>query len=423
MQALWFVFRGGGQPEVDENEPEKVCPEGEYATQELCETEVHYALCSENTETTCWAPSACKSGNGYMINGGPGSHVYSEALATFGYNKCYQVLGCKNEEALDTNIFTTRVQSFADLDCEVATGCQTGYVTSCSTYSTEYEKYSAYNTSGSLVNCMKCECEYSTASACQTDYPYATCTSNSSGCFEPTACNTSAGYDSRYSPYFKYENAGTIGSTTCYKINGCSDTYKVYNENYINTTDLKYGNTTCAVFSGCRADRDAYTTCPSGTTEATSLNVATTPGGEIYCKICQTSSNDCDCGDACEQYGDSSSDCQRQKECEASCNSSSSTTTFTCDYQSYSAISKLDSSNPASGTNYDICGWKVATKSTSNGATTWSLTEQWIQYCCTSSACNYSSTSNPPGISTISHYVDSHCGVITSGNNYYVYLK
>ena len=93
-----------------------------------------------------------------------------------------------------------------------------------------------------------------------------------------------------------------------------------------------------------------------------------------------------------------------------------------CNGHKYAAISTLDLSAPGSGTDYDACGWRVTVIPAGVSGQTWSLSEQWVQYCCTG-ACRYTSTSNPPSIANLSHYVSSNCGVIQKGGSYFVYLK
>ena len=94
-----------------------------------------------------------------------------------------------------------------------------------------------------------------------------------------------------------------------------------------------------------------------------------------------------------------------------------------CNGHKYAAINTLDLSAPGSGTDYDACGWRVTVISSGNSGQTWSLSDQWVQYCCTDSACRYTSTSNPPSIANLSHYVSNNCGVIQKGGSYFVYLK
>ena len=156
---------------------------------------------------------------------------------------------------------------------------------------------------------------------------------------------SSAGYGHENNTGMYCKNSGQItlldGTTkTCY--NNCvkayetcddagyePDTRGMYCKTSATITLLDGSTTTCLkdcvnAYESCEAVGTGYYSAEPDGAACSTVDVYLTSGKKTTCYYsCSISTDDCDCGDACERFGKSSYDCQRQMECESKCASNS----------------------------------------------------------------------------------------------------
>ena len=250
-------------------------------------------VCGSSYKYTTAPSNATLSGNvctGYTGTS-QGSCTGSSAARydSFTCNANYCKSGETCNTVCDAKYKYTTAPSYATLSGETCTGYTGTSQGTCSGSSlkryTDFTCSSGYKKNSAGTGCEK-DCTYANESACESANANWDCTVVS-GCYQPTACKSG------------YAKDGSI----------CRRAY-----------------------SSCSAYDSSYKASKSSNEDCSSEDIFLTSGwATCYYDCTSVSTDDCDCGDACEQFGESSYDCQRQMECEASCRNSSSNSGG-CDY-------------------------------------------------------------------------------------------
>ena len=242
----------------------------EYATDDKCTnsnttrftyTPVSTDVTSNGGTITAYYPSGCR-GNGYACSDTPGSYFTSASYTTTstsgcGHSKtCYIPTGsgCKYESSCGS-YFSCDYEDWCGERCYNPTGCAGSYCSSqpsTSYFNTNYD--SANSSAGTRYCYWATGCKYSVTSECQNYFTYSTTSTSCGGsrtCLKDETVGrgdcviSSSQKGTGEYRYYTTDSGHTCGTTTGYKINGCSGSGS-YNNSYADTNITYYyrkGNT------------------------------------------------------------------------------------------------------------------------------------------------------------------------------------
>ena len=283
----------------------------EYATDDKCTnsnttrftyTPVSTDVTSNGGTITAYYPSGCR-GNGYACSDTPGSYFTSASYTTTSTSGCGHSQtcyiptgsGCRYESSC-SSYFSCDYDDWCGERCYNPTGCAGSYCSSqpsTSYFNTNYD--SANSSAGTRYCYWATGCKYSVTSECQNYFTYST-TSTSCGGSRTCLKNETVGrgdcviFSSQKGNgeyrYYTTDSGHTCGTTTVYKINGCSgngsynnsyvSTHKTdkvctadgkcynYNDVFVDEVDPGYSNTcgqTCYVACSCNTSNGWYSSC------------------------------------------------------------------------------------------------------------------------------------------------------------------
>ena len=242
----------------------------EYATDDKCTnsnttrftyTPVSTDVTSNGGTITAYYPSGCR-GNGYACSDTPGSYFTSASYTTTSTSGCGHSQtcyiptgsGCRYESSC-SSYFSCDYDDWCGERCYNPTGCAGSYCSSqpsTSYFNTNYD--SANSSAGTRYCYWATGCKYSVTSECQNYFTYST-TSTSCGGSRTCLKNETVGRgdcvisssqkgNGEYR-YYTTDSGHTCGTTTGYKINGCSGNGS-YNNSYISnsiTYNYRVGST------------------------------------------------------------------------------------------------------------------------------------------------------------------------------------
>ena len=273
----------------------------EYATDDKCTnsnttrftyTPVSTDVTSNGGTITAYYPSGCR-GNGYACSDTPGSYFTSASYTTTSTSGCGHSQtcyiptgsGCRYESSC-SSYFSCDYDDWCGERCYNPTGCAGSYCSSqpsTSYFNTNYD--SANSSAGTRYCYWATGCKYSVTSECQNYFTYST-TSTSCGGSRTCLKNETVGrgdcviFSSQKGNgeyrYYTTDSGHTCGTTTGYKINGCSGNGS-YNNSYADTTitasdgtSYKYGTvftekTTKGEGIACSSYANCYIGCSCNT--------------------------------------------------------------------------------------------------------------------------------------------------------------
>ena len=229
----------------------------EYATDDKCTnsnttrftyTPVSTDVTSNGGTITAYYPSGCR-GNGYACSDTPGSYFTSASYTTTSTSGCGHSQtcyiptgsGCRYESSC-SSYFSCDYDDWCGERCYNPTGCAGSYCSSqpsTSYFNTNYD--SANSSAGTRYCYWATGCKYSVTSECQNYFTYST-TSTSCGGSRTCLKNETVGRGdcvissvekgSGQYKYYTTDSGHTCGTTTGYKINGCSGNGS-YNNSYV----------------------------------------------------------------------------------------------------------------------------------------------------------------------------------------------
>ena len=242
----------------------------EYATDDKCTnsnttrftyTPVSTDVTSNGGTITAYYPSGCR-GNGYACSDTPGSYFTSASYTTTSTSGCGHSQtcyiptgsGCRYESSC-SSYFSCDYDDWCGERCYNPTGCAGSYCSSqpsTSYFNTNYD--SANSSAGTRYCYWATGCKYSVTSECQNYFTYST-TSTSCGGSRTCLKNETVGRgdcvisssqkgNGEYR-YYTTDSGHTCGTTTGYKINGCSGNGS-YNNSYVSnsiTYNYRVGST------------------------------------------------------------------------------------------------------------------------------------------------------------------------------------
>ncbi|MBQ7304161.1 MAG: hypothetical protein IJW75_04515, partial [Alphaproteobacteria bacterium] len=231
----------------------------EYSSIAECEDDNSFSVCEEVPNahfgySVCPEMTGCKSGYTFtesgecVASGSSGSGSDDDDSGS--------TVTCTYTSASACQGVYTKSTCTADSDgCYNPSSCASGYAKSCSS------GYSLTSTDSYGCGTCKKNCTYTSASACQAVYTKSTCTADSNGCYNPSACA---------SGYTKSCSGGTLSGTDGYGCGTCitdSCTVKTYPAF---TTALENANCTTVTLAsdidGSTDDIDSSLTIPANKT-------------------------------------------------------------------------------------------------------------------------------------------------------------
>ena len=228
-----------------------------YATSEKCTnsnttrftyTPVSTDVTSNGGTITAYYPSGCR-GNGYACSDTPGSYFTSASYTTTSTSGCGHSQtcyiptgsGCRYESSC-SSYFSCDYDDWCGERCYNPTGCAGSYCSSqpsTSYFNTNYD--SANSSAGTRYCYWATGCKYSVTSECQNYFTYSTTSTSCGGsrtCLKNETVGrgdcviSSAEKGSGQYKYYTTDSGHTCGTTTGYKINGCSGNGS-YNNSYV----------------------------------------------------------------------------------------------------------------------------------------------------------------------------------------------